>query len=135
LPILMLSSPDQGSNTHEHANAVAMIRTTQNTEHYVRGNNCDGWHLVKTDSLSVIQERMPPGASEQPHVHLQAQQLFYVLAGLATFEVEGQIFAVKANESIHIPRGATHYIANKSDQDLDFLVISEPKAQGDRYLV
>ncbi|MDX5481166.1 MAG: cupin domain-containing protein [Hymenobacteraceae bacterium] len=112
-----------------------MIRTTQNTEHYVWGNNCDGWHLVKTDTLSVIQERIPPGASEKPHVHLKAQQLFYVLAGVATFEVEGQTYKVKANESIHIPRGATHCVANKGDQDLDFLVISEPKAHGDRQWV
>ena len=77
---------------------------------------------------------MPPGSSEQPPVHVQAQQLFFILAGVATFGVEGPISAVKANESIHLPRGATHCIANKGDQDLNFLVVSGPKAHGDLQL-
>ena len=29
-------------------------------DHYVWGDGCDGWHLVASDRLSVIQERMPP---------------------------------------------------------------------------
>ena len=36
-------------------------------EHYTWGDGCDGWHLVKGADLSVIQERMPPGArAERP---------------------------------------------------------------------
>ena len=33
------------------------IRDINNTEHYNWGEACDGWHLLKTDSLSVIQEK------------------------------------------------------------------------------
>jgi len=109
-----------------------MITSIKNTEHYTWGNACDGWHLLKTDSLSVIQERMPAGTSEQQHFHNRAQQLFYILTGTATFDVEGKTFIATANESIHIPRGTKHSISNKNDQDLTFLVISEPKAHGDR---
>lgn len=36
----------------------------QNTEHYVWGSGCDGWHLVRTGALSVIQERMPPDTAD-----------------------------------------------------------------------
>jgi len=36
------------------------IKNTNNAEHYLWGDNCDGWHLLKTDSLSIIQENMPP---------------------------------------------------------------------------
>jgi hypothetical protein len=38
-------------------------------EHYVWGDVCDGWHLVKSPSLSVIQERVPPGGAEVKHYH------------------------------------------------------------------
>jgi hypothetical protein len=40
-----------------------MIKSTENAENYKWGNNCDGWHLLKSDSLSVIQERMPAGTT------------------------------------------------------------------------
>ena len=33
-------------------------------EHYTWGGVCDGWHLLKDPTLSVIQERVPPGAGE-----------------------------------------------------------------------
>ncbi len=66
-----------------------MITSTDNAEHYTWGDQCDGWPLLRTDSLSVIQERMPPGTGEQFHYHERAQQLFYILSGTGTFEVDG----------------------------------------------
>lgn len=53
-----------------------MITSAENAEHYIWGDHCDGWHLLKTERLSVIQERMPPGTAEQRHYHERAQQLF-----------------------------------------------------------
>jgi mannose-6-phosphate isomerase-like protein (cupin superfamily) len=109
-----------------------MITSTENAEHYTWGKLCDGWPLLRSDSLSVIQERMPPGTSEQLHYHERAQQVFYILSGVATFEVEGETKIVHPNQSIHIPPNVKHCILNNSDTDLHFLVISEPKSHGDR---
>jgi len=109
-----------------------MITSTDNAEHYTWGEQCDGWHLLKSDSLSVIQERMPPGTSEQLHYHKHAQQVFYILSGTATFEIEGELKTVNANQSIHMPKGTQHRILNNGDTDLHFLVVSEPKSHGDR---
>ncbi len=109
-----------------------MITSTQNAEHYTWGAQCDGWHLLKSDSLSVIQERMPPGASEQVHYHVRAQQVFYILSGTATFEIEGESKTVNAHQSVYIKPNTKHRIANNGSDDLHFLVISEPKAHGDR---
>jgi mannose-6-phosphate isomerase-like protein (cupin superfamily) len=111
-----------------------MITSTENAEHYTWGDQCDGWHLLKTGSLSVIQERMPPGAHEQMHYHERAQQVFYILAGTATFEVNGELKTVQANQSIYIPANTKHRISNHAEADLHFLVISEPKSHGDRVL-
>jgi mannose-6-phosphate isomerase-like protein (cupin superfamily) len=109
-----------------------MIRSTENAEHFIWGNACDGWHLLRSDSLSVIQERMPPETSEQLHYHERAQQLFYILSGAATFEIEGESKTVSAGQSIHISKNTKHSILNNGDEDLHFLVISEPKSHGDR---
>jgi quercetin dioxygenase-like cupin family protein len=109
-----------------------MITSTENAERYIWGAQCDGWHLLKSDTLSVIQERMPPATGEQLHYHSHAQQVFYILSGIATFEVEGELKTVIAGQSIHINPNTKHRILNNDAADLHFLVISEPKAHGDR---
>ena len=109
-----------------------MITSIKNAEHYTWGDNCDGWHLLKTDSLSVIQERIPPGTAEQLHYHHHAQQVFYILSGNAGFVIGNTTEFVNVGQSIHITRGTKHHIFNKGTDDLHILVISEPKAHGDR---
>jgi mannose-6-phosphate isomerase-like protein (cupin superfamily) len=109
-----------------------MIKSTENAEHYIWGEQCDGWLLLRTDSLSVIQERMPPGTSEQMHYHERAQQVFYIISGIASFEIEGEVKTVMPNQSLHIPPKTKHRILNNRETDLHFLVISEPKTHGDR---
>lgn len=96
------------------------------------GNLCDGWHLLKTDSLSIIQEKMPSKTEEALHFHTKSQQIFYILKGVATFEVDGEFINVNANQALHIKPNQHHRIFNKEDFDLEFLVISEPKSHGDR---
>ncbi len=86
--------------------------------HYVWGAGCDGWHLLEGDDLSVIEERVPPGAAEMPHRHRHARQFFYVLSGTATLELEGVAHRLESGEGLHV--------------DLRFLVISAPRSHGDR---
>lgn len=109
-----------------------MIKSVKNAEHYNWGNKCSAWHLLKSESLSVIQESMSPGTEEQLHYHAKAQQVFFVLKGTASFEINGVNYLVQPHESIHVPPGIKHKIANNSFEDLEFLVISEPPSHTDR---
>ncbi len=108
------------------------IRSTKNAGHYVWGQNCDGWRLLDTPGLGVIEEQMPANTSEVLHYHHQTQQVFYILSGTATFELDGETMQASANESIHIANNTLHKISNMQGTDLRFLVISEPRSQGDR---
>ena len=103
-----------------------------NAEHYVWGNNCDGWHLVKSDALSVIQEHMPPHTSEVRHYHEKSRQFFYVLSGVLTFEVEGIEQAIGAGKGLEISPGDRHRVINNSNNSVEFLVVSQPTTRGDR---
>jgi mannose-6-phosphate isomerase-like protein (cupin superfamily) len=103
-----------------------------NSEHYLWGENCDGWHLVKHDDMSVITERVPPGASEQRHFHRHSRQFFYILTGEAKIEVDGEIRVLQAQQGIEIAPGVAHQFRNESNSDVTFLVISVPKSHGDR---
>lgn len=101
-------------------------------EHYRWGGDSDGWHLLKRDDLSVIRERVPPGRGEVRHLHARSRQFFYVLDGAAVLEIDGMRHALAAGQGIHVPPGVPHRFANESDADVHFLVVSAPKAHGDR---
>ncbi len=109
-----------------------MKLTKENSEHYHWGDNCSGWHLVKSPELSIIEELMPPNTSEKMHYHSQAQQFFRVLKGKACFEIENESIELESGEGILIPPGAKHRISNERSEDLEFLVISQPTTRGDR---
>jgi mannose-6-phosphate isomerase-like protein (cupin superfamily) len=104
-------------------------------EHYTWGAGCDGWHLVRTPGLSVIQELMPPGATEARHRHAQARQFFYVLSGTLTMEVAGVTHDVVAGTGLEIAPGMPHQAMNVSGVAVSFLVVSQPASHGDRELV
>jgi quercetin dioxygenase-like cupin family protein len=109
-----------------------MIKNISNVEHYQWGNNCDGWRLLDSPTLSVIQERMPPHTTEAIHYHINAQQFFFILKGSLTFEVEKEVFVVKEGQGFHIVPQTIHKVMNNSEIDAHFLVISEPSTKGDR---
>lgn len=110
-----------------------MKKSRENSEHYYWGNNCSGWHLLKSQDLSIIEECMPPKTQEIKHYHANSQQFFRILKGTATFEIENEIVEVKSGEGIQIPAKTKHRIRNDQLENLEFIVISQPTTRGDRY--
>ncbi|PQV85578.1 cupin domain-containing protein [Cronobacter sakazakii] len=103
-----------------------------NAEHYLWSGDCDGWHLVKNQNLSVIHERMPVGRAEQRHYHEQSRQCFFVLSGVLTMALNGERVTLTAGEAIEIPPLAPHQARNDGQEAVEFLVISQPTTRGDR---
>ncbi|MBZ5673997.1 MAG: cupin domain-containing protein [Acidobacteriia bacterium] len=104
----------------------------QTAPHYSWGSGCDGWHLVQTATLSVIEERMPPGTSEVRHYHEKANQFFYVLRGHLSIEVGGSELVLSPGQGVHITAGEPHQVRNRASVDAEFLVVSNPPSHGDR---
>ncbi len=110
--------------------------STVSADHYTWGEVCDGWHLVKQRSLSVIRERMPPGAAEVRHLHRRSRQFFYVLSGGVVIEIEsGAPVDLGPGEGLEIAPGVAHQAKNLSTADAEFLVVSQPPSHGDREIV
>jgi len=114
----------------------ATIICPANAEHYTWGgpNNtdCDGWFLLRTPELHIIEERMPPGTGETRHHHAHARQFFFVLEGELTLEIEHHDFVLKTGEGIEIAPGQHHQALNRSTADTRILVTSQPPSHGDR---
>jgi mannose-6-phosphate isomerase-like protein (cupin superfamily) len=106
--------------------------STATADPYRWGGSCEGWHLVKSAALSVIQERMPPNTSEKRHWHARARQFFYVLSGTLVIEVEGEHHELTPGFGIELPQGTAHQVRNESPAETTFLVVSSPPHQGDR---
>jgi mannose-6-phosphate isomerase-like protein (cupin superfamily) len=111
---------------------IIKIINIANAEHYNWGNNCDGWHLVNNDKLSIIREKMHPGSSEVMHYHQKSGQFFYILSGTACMEVEDKRYILLSSDGIEIPPHIPHRIFNDSSEELNFIVVSLPKSHGDR---
>jgi mannose-6-phosphate isomerase-like protein (cupin superfamily) len=105
----------------------------ESAEHYLWGEKCDGWFLLKSGNLHVLEERMPPGAAEVRHYHRNSKQLFYVLSGELTMRTESGAITVAARNSVIIEPGTLHQAVNESSAVVEFLVISSPPSHGDRF--
>jgi mannose-6-phosphate isomerase-like protein (cupin superfamily) len=106
--------------------------STENAEHYIWGEVCDGWHLLKRDDMSVIRERVPAGAAEVMHYHGRARQFFYILEGEGRMIFEDQEVILQKGHGVEIPPMVKHQFKNSSQADVHFLVISVPPTRGDR---
>jgi mannose-6-phosphate isomerase-like protein (cupin superfamily) len=112
------------------------IVSRQTATHYKWGgpheDDCDGWHLVRTPHLSIIEELMPPGTSEVRHFHVHSRQFFYVLEGELTLEVEQYSFVLQTGEGLEVSTGQPHQVFNHSATSARILVTSQPPSHGDR---
>lgn len=122
-------SPIDSDHPMEHRTTVI---DTQTAGHYLWGDHCDSWVLADTDGLSVKQESMPAGTREKLHFHTHAQQFFFILKGTATFYIGNEKLIIAGQKGLLIQPKAKHYIANETNEKLDFLVISQPTTNNDR---
>jgi mannose-6-phosphate isomerase-like protein (cupin superfamily) len=110
----------------------ATVISPINAEHYTWGDGCDGWYLVRTPGLHVIEELMPAGASEAAHYHQRARQFFFILAGELVLSVEGRENLLRAGEGLEIAPGEVHQALNRGPAEARFLLTSQPLSHGDR---
>lgn len=109
-----------------------MTISVENAEHYIWGEINDGWHLLKRDDLSIIQERVPAGGAEVLHYHEVARQFFYILDGQGTMVFEDYEVILNMGQGLEIPPQVKHQFKNESKAEVYFLVISVPSTRGDR---
>jgi mannose-6-phosphate isomerase-like protein (cupin superfamily) len=104
----------------------------QNAPSFTWREVCDGWTLLDAADLHLLQERMPAGTSELLHSHGRVRQVYFVLAGEATVDLDGYSESLRAGEALVIEPLTPHRISNRSTDDLEFLVISSSPPRLDR---
>lgn len=103
-----------------------------NAERYQWGAESDAWYRCKSGHLSVIEERVPPGAEEASHYHRKSHQVFFVLEGTVSFTLGKQHYDLEPGDSLEVPAGKIHSLVNPGDEAAFVLVISTPESHSDR---
>jgi len=67
-----------------------------------------------------------PMAYVETHTHKVQEQIYHVLEGEGSMEIEGRRQIVRRDDVIFIPPGVSHSIRNDGITDLTFIVVTTP---------
>jgi mannose-6-phosphate isomerase-like protein (cupin superfamily) len=67
-----------------------------------------------------------PMAHVETHTHKVQEQIYHVLEGEGSMEIEGKRQVVRKHDVIFIPPGVAHSIRNDGITDLVFIVVTTP---------
>ena len=67
-----------------------------------------------------------PMAYVEVHTHKVQEQIYHVLEGEGSMEIEGKKQIVRKHDVIFIPPGLSHSIVNNGITDLTFIVVTTP---------
>jgi mannose-6-phosphate isomerase-like protein (cupin superfamily) len=80
---------------------------------------------------TLAEARLPPGGSTTPHRHLKTEEIYYILEGHGSMNVDGDTQPVGPGDAIAIPPGSAHQITNTDVIALKFLCCCAPGYEND----
>jgi quercetin dioxygenase-like cupin family protein len=88
----------------------------------VRWKDLIGRERGASQALSLGVAEIPPGAMLARHRHA-VPEIYYVLGGAGSVEVDGQDYPATAGSAIFIPGGATHSFTNTGEITIAFVYV------------
>ncbi|MGC3991449.1 MAG: cupin domain-containing protein [Chthoniobacteraceae bacterium] len=73
---------------------------------------------------SLAEARVPAGGATQRHYHQLSEEIYFILEGEGTMEINGEVRSVAPGDGILIPAGAWHQIT--VSESLRFLCCCAP---------
>lgn len=83
-------------------------------------------NLYETPNFFCDVYCLEPGQAQKPHVHEDADKIYYVLEGRGTFLVGTSEQELSAHQIVLAPAGAPHGVHNTSTERLTILVFMTP---------
>ena len=81
-------------------------------------------------ALTVFESTAPPGVGPPLHLHVNEDEVLYVLEGELRVRLESTHHAALAGSFVFIPRGVAHAWQNVGDGPARFLALFTPAAPG-----
>lgn len=77
-------------------------------------------------SHSLAKVILPSSHSSAPHYHKVSDESYWILSGVATLNIDGNIFELTSGEAVLIQPMEVHQISNQTDETLIFLAVCVP---------
>lgn len=84
-----------------------------------------------TGSLDIVDHRIPPGYAPPKHVHRQADEIFYLIAGQLKVTCGDDTWQAGPGSLIFLPRGIPHQFTAASSGPARTLLINAPAGFGE----
>ena len=94
-----------------------------------------------TEVISGGWYRIAPGVTNHLDMHPDRDEFYFIHAGTAEISIDGQVMVMSAGDTVFVPHGADHFIANRADEPFELFYVFAPAApphpmrDGDRYPV
>jgi mannose-6-phosphate isomerase-like protein (cupin superfamily) len=75
---------------------------------------------------SLAEASLPPGGATERHYHKASEEIYFILEGNGTMEINGKKKAVGPGDAILIPAGDWHQIVTQGEAALRFLCCCAP---------
>lgn len=89
---------------------------------------------LHTERQSLAEASLEPGQATQRHYHARSEEIYLLLEGGGTLEVDGETSDVGAGDAILIPPGAWHQLAAGSEGARLLCCCTPPYADHDTVL-
>ncbi|MCB1090198.1 MAG: cupin domain-containing protein [Verrucomicrobiae bacterium] len=75
---------------------------------------------------SLAEASLPAGGATQRHYHRAAEEIYFILDGQGTMEIDGETRKVRPGDGVLIPPGAWHQICADEGTPVRFLCCCAP---------
>jgi mannose-6-phosphate isomerase-like protein (cupin superfamily) len=89
---------------------------------------------LHTPAQSLAEATLVPGQSTQRHYHRLSEEIYLIVEGGGTLEVDGETADVFAGDAVLIPPGAPHTITGGPDGARFLCCCAPPYAHDDTFL-
>jgi mannose-6-phosphate isomerase-like protein (cupin superfamily) len=102
------------------------IQPVDRAEPFVTKDGSTIRELHHTSAQSLAEATLEPGEATERHYHRAAEEIYFVLKGSGSMEVDGDTRHVRPGDAVLIPPGAWHTLENDGSSELRILCCCAP---------
>ena len=102
------------------------IQPVDRAEPFVTKDGSTIRELHHTSAQSLAEATLEPGEATARHYHRAAEEIYFVLKGSGSMEVDGDTRHVRPGDAVLIPPGAWHTLENDGSSELRILCCCAP---------
>lgn len=102
------------------------VTSLERVESFVTKDGSTIRELHHTALQSLAEATLEPSEATERHYHRETEEIYFVIKGSGTMEVDGEMRTVRPGDAVLIPAGAWHQLENDGSSELRILCCCAP---------